>query len=111
VWRAVISDAKSQGLELTSTETLWLESAARLADRIAELEAELAGSSFVVPGHAKQDVAHPLIAEVRMHRALLATTLGRIRVELPESGSSSWGVMSATVSGREGANIKWRGRA
>lgn len=87
-----------------------MENAAKLADRIAELEAELAGSSFVVLGHAKQDVAYPLIGEIRMHRALLATTLARIRTDLPAE-SSSGSVMSAAIHGRRGADIKWRGRA
>ena len=112
IWKAVVADAAEQGLALDSRESFWLESAARIADRIAELEAELAGSSFVVLGHAKQDVAHPLLGEVRMHRALLATTLARIRVDPPaESGSSSGSVMSAAIHGRKGADIKWRGGA
>jgi len=111
LWRAVVSDARSQGLSLDSREAFWLENAARLADRIAELEAELAASpSFVVAGHAKQDVAHPLIAEIRMHRGLLATTLARIKTDLPAESSSSGSVMSAAISGRKGANRKWRGR-
>ena len=47
-----------------------------------------------------------------MHRALLATTLARIRVDPPaESGSSSGSVMSAAIHGRKGADIKWRGGA
>lgn len=110
-WRAVVADLKSQGLAMDSREAFWLENAAKLADRIAELEGELAGSSFVVPGHAKQDVAHPLIREIRVHRALLATTLARIRTDLPAESSSSGSVMSAAIHGRRGANIKWRGRA
>jgi hypothetical protein len=112
VWKAVVADAGAQGLALDSRELLWLENAANLADRISELEAKLSGSSFVVTGHANQDVAHPLIAEIRMHRALLATTLARIRVDLPESESQSLGgsAVSATISGRKGANVKWRGR-
>ena len=112
IWNPVVGHAAEQGLTLDSRESFWLESAARIADRIAELEAELSRSpSFVVAGHAKQDVAHPLIGEIRMHRALLATTLARIRTDMPDSGSSSGSVMTASIHGRKGADIKWRGGA
>jgi len=109
VWRKVISDAKSQGLVLDSREELWLENAAHIADRIDELEAELAaGSSFVVPGHAGQPTASPLLTEVRMHRALLATTLGRLRVDAPEA---SGGIPTAGINRHRGAALsRWYGR-
>lgn len=48
LWKSVICDCAGQGLSLDSRELIWLEQAARLADRIAELEDRLAGDDFVV---------------------------------------------------------------
>jgi hypothetical protein len=38
-------------------------------------------------GHAKQPVSHPLLTEIRQYYGLLAQTLGRIRVDLVDTGS------------------------
>jgi hypothetical protein len=68
-------------------ELVWLRSAGKLTDRIGELESAMADQPLVVPGHAKQPTSHPLLTEIRMYYALLAQTLGRIRVDLVDSGS------------------------
>lgn len=81
MWRDVVRDVAGQGLSLDSRELVWLRSAGKLADRIAELEAAMGEQPLVVPGHAKQPVSHPLLTEIRQYYALLAQTLGRIRVD------------------------------
>jgi hypothetical protein len=87
LWRDVIRDAAGQGVSLDARELVWLRSAGKLTDRIAELELAMVDQPLVVPGHAKQPVSHPLLTEIRMYYALLAQTLGRIRVDLVDSGS------------------------
>jgi hypothetical protein len=87
LWRDVIRDAAGQGVSLDARELVWLRSAGKLTDRIAELESAMVDQPLVVPGHAKQPVSHPLLTEIRQHYALLAQTLGRIRVDLVDSGS------------------------
>jgi hypothetical protein len=87
LWRDVIRDAAGQGVSLDARELVWLRSAGKLTDRIGELESAMADQPLVVPGHAKQPTAHPLLTEIRMYYALLAQTLGRIRVDLVDSGS------------------------
>jgi hypothetical protein len=87
LWRVIVADAAGQGLELDARELTWLRHAAKLADRIAGLEEALAGEPLVVPGHAKQPVANPLLPEIRQNQALLAQTLGRLRLDVAENSS------------------------
>src|SRR5258708_33133428 len=95
LWRDVIRDAAGQGVSLDARELVWLRSAGKLTDRIAELESAMADQPLVVPGHARQPTSHPLLTEIRMYYALLAQTLGRIRVDLVDSGSGDLGLGDA----------------
>ena len=89
LWKTVISDADSQDIDLDSRELAWLEDAARLTDRLDQLEAELeAVGTFMVKGVAGQPVAHPLLGEIRQTRALRAQMLARITVTAPEEKQS-----------------------
>lgn len=94
LWREVINDATGQGVSLDARELVWLRSAGKLSDRIAELESAMEDQPLVVPGHAKQPVSHPLLTEIRQYYALLVQTLGRIRVDLVETGSGEVGPAS-----------------
>jgi hypothetical protein len=96
LWRAIVADAAGQGLELDARELAWLRTAGKLADRVAALEAELVGADIVV-GHAGQPVANPLLAEIRMHSALLAQTLARLRVDLVETATVAWCRVTVTA--------------
>jgi hypothetical protein len=57
-----------------------------LAYRAAELE--FAGASLIVKGHAQQPVANALLSERRMTNQLTAQTLGRLRVDVPETAGA-----------------------
>lgn len=110
-WKQVIDDADSQDIDLDSRELYWLEDAARLADRIDQLEEALAESGdHVVPGHAGQPVAHPLLGEIRQSRMLRAQMLARIRVSAPEEKLTG-NVLPLGLQQRDAANKRWRGTA
>lgn len=101
VWRRIAADVAAQGMELRPDEAVTLEAAARQADTLATLEAALEGAPLMVRGSQGQDVAHPLLAEVRLGRDLLARLLARLnlgKVETPESRSRS---------ARKAARARW----
>lgn len=105
LWRRIVSDCAGQGLSLDSRVLIWLEQAARLADRVVELEDRLAGNDFVVRGHAGQPVANGLLAESRQTRMLLAQMIARIRVDAPVDAA---GVPTGVNQHRAAANARWR---
>jgi hypothetical protein len=109
LWRQVATEAAEEGLELDSRERFWLHSAAQLVDRVAQLEAAMAGDDMVVKGYSGQPVAHPLLTEIRQHHLLISQTLARLKVDVPEPSS---GALSVVVGGnrqRTAANRRWRG--
>jgi hypothetical protein len=107
LWKTVISDADSQDIDLDSREIAWLEDAARLTDRLEQLEAELAkAGTFLAKGVAGQVVAHPLLAEIRQSRALRAQMLARITVTAPEEKQTA-NVFPLGVQQRAAANKRW----
>ncbi|MBA8960132.1 hypothetical protein JOJ86_003423 [Rhodococcus percolatus] len=55
-----------------------LTQACKVTDKIAELEAAQKGQPLTVLGSARQLTIHPLIAEVRFQRGLLAQLLGKL---------------------------------
>jgi hypothetical protein len=105
--------------DLSPPELWLLESAARQDDLIAELEAqwEELGRPTVAEGVARQAVAHPLVSELRQHRATLrqlvtAMKLPELRADdgpFVEAGSvvGSDGPMSRSASGRVAARARW----
>jgi hypothetical protein len=107
LWKTVILDADSDGIDLHSLELAWLEDACRLTDRLEQLEAELAAAgTFMVLGVAKQPVAHPLLGEIRQTRALRAQMLARITVTAPEEKQTA-SVFALGVQQRAAANKRW----
>jgi hypothetical protein len=55
-----------------------LESAARTADTIAELQASLVGQPLIVPGSLGQVHEHPRLCETRLQRSALARPLAQL---------------------------------
>jgi hypothetical protein len=91
---------------VTAVEQLWLASAARLTDRVAELEAAIDGADMIVPGYNGQPVAHPLLTEIRQHHLLISQTLARLKVDVPDE-PGVLGVASVNKA-RSAANARWR---
>jgi uncharacterized protein with von Willebrand factor type A (vWA) domain len=76
------------GIELDERERTLLDQAARQADDIAALEADIAEQGIRVPGsRAGHTVLNPAISEARQGRLALGKLLGAL--ELPESASDS----------------------
>ena len=84
-------------------ERRWLLDACREADLVADLMAHLEGAPRVVKGSQGQDVAHPLISEIRQHRVVLGGLLGRVSVVDPRDASSGTGSRTTTAMARAAA--------
>jgi hypothetical protein len=69
----------------------------------AELDAVVEGNGWLVMGSMKQEVAHPLVGELRQHRALLANLLGKLKLPDAEGGDA----IDRSAAGRAMANARW----
>lgn len=106
LWRDVAGQVAQDGLELDARERRWLRDACAEADLIATLSNGLDGAPLLVRGSQGQDVAHPLIAEVRQHREALGRLLARLRLDEPDdaaqvgrgSRTTSWAARSAALT-------------
>jgi hypothetical protein len=108
LWKSVSEDADSQGIDRDSLEKSYLEDAARLADRIEQMEVTLAESEtgLMVKGYQGQPVAHPLLGEIRQSCRLRGQLLARIKVTAPEEKSAGV-VLPLGVQQRAAANKRW----
>lgn len=95
-WHRVVAD-----VELNADEELILTSICRELDLLQRLEDEMAGAPLIVHGVAGQPVAHPMLQELRAHRALLAAHLRQLG--LPDED----GVQTASTSARSLARARW----
>jgi hypothetical protein len=103
LWRSVAEDVANEGLELTSTERFWLESAAKLTDQVAVVEAALVDAPMYMTGSMSQKVANPLLSELRQLHLAVSLTLARLKTDVPEERA----VMGGVYHQRRGANIRW----
>lgn len=79
LWRAITVD-----LELDARERVLLEMAARQADDVAALEAELEASGLTTVGSTGQERLNAAVTELRQARLAVARLLGMI--DLPAEG-------------------------
>lgn len=98
----------SGNYELRFDELRILEDACREVDLIEGMESELQLSinagEWLVKGSMGQDVAHPLIGELRAHRSLLAQLLGKLKLPDADAGAAP---MSRSEAGRALVNARW----
>lgn len=94
--------------ELRADELLLLDKACRTADDLARLEQEMAGESLTTIGSAGQVRAHPLLAELRGMRLVLAKLLGQL--DLPEEQADGVVRTATSQRKRDAALVRWHGR-
>lgn len=93
LWKAIVRTGP-----LRADHARILEDAVRESDLIDELVEELRGAPKIVLGSQHQQVANPLIAEIRQHRTVLSALLRGL--ELPKTDS---GEAEIAHDAREGA--------
>lgn len=83
-------EATTENYRLRADELLLLEQACREADLIDELFEDLRFASSTSTGSQGQEVAHPLLAEIRQHRTLYGQLIHRLNLpDLDEAGDGS----------------------
>lgn len=103
LWDGIAGEGK---YELRADELQVLEDACRESDLIATLHAGLVGEPLLMRGSQGQDVAHPLIAELRQHRATVASLLRGLK--LPDIDGSV--AEARSTQARAAANTRWAKR-
>lgn len=96
LWRDTLAD-----FELRADEREILKAACAEADLIGKLETALDGQPMIVTGSMGQEVAHPLLAEMRQHRTTMAGLLRGLK--LPDSNAAA----GDTNQQRDAANSRW----
>lgn len=117
LWRSVARHWAADRLTPDPRERRLLEDACREADMQAVLEEELAKAretgGLIVKGSMGQPVVNGLVNECRRSRSQVAALLGKLDLELPESGGDvvqlTGGGMTASQAGRRGAFRKHYG--
>lgn len=97
------------GQDLRTDELRVLEDACREVDLIERMHAELQGAPLVVKGSMGQDVANPLVQELRQHRALVARLLGSLK--LREVDQEERDALARQDQARHAAGVRWHGTA
>jgi len=103
LWRAVTEE-----FELSLSERELLTEACRCLDRCEALETTTRGASLTVAGSRGQIVAHPLAAELRSERLLMAKLLSQLGLpDSDEAGSSKWDGLTASQRARIASRARW----
>lgn len=104
LWRSVV-----ETYELRADELVVLEEAARTLDTCARLDAELATAPTMIPGSTGQARPHPLLAELRGHRQVLAQLLrqlGLADVVIPDEGDGPT-LTPRQARAQHAAQVRW----
>lgn len=96
---------KYDDYELDAHEERILVEICREIDIVERLEDALKDAPLLVKGSQGQDVANPLIGEVRQHRTTINTLMKSLR--LPEEEAQA-AARSRSESARAAANARWR---
>lgn len=99
LWRSVTST-----YELRPDELVILEDAAREADLVDRLHAQLGKSELVVKGSMGQDVASPLVQEIRQHRTVFAGLMAKLKLPDEPAGAEP----STSSKARDAAAARWQ---
>ncbi len=105
LWKSVVA-----GFELSEGEHALLLEACRCLDDIERLQEAVAGAPMTTIGSRGQEVVHPLRAELRSERLLLAKLLSQLDVPMPNEGAGAWDGLSASSRARKAAVHRWQHR-
>jgi len=101
LWKAVVKTATLRPDHLRILQDACFE-----CDLIDDLQASLKGAPQTVRGSQGQEVAHPLITELRQHRSTLSTLLRALR--LADSDTSAVDASRAATESAIGlARARW----
>ena len=103
LWRDVLGK-----YELRADELRILEDACRERDLLTRLEDGMVGANLVVRGSQGQDVIHPIVSELRQHRATFASLIRQLKLPDESGSSDSGGELSA--KNRAAAQARWSTR-
>jgi hypothetical protein len=81
--------------------------ACKVSDRIAELEAGMAGQPLTVLGSARQLTIHPLIAEIRAQQAHKAALMRQLQLPDADEDDETAAAKARTDRARKAANTRW----
>ena len=98
LWRGIVAE-----FELDSRELLVLEQAARQADAVAALEAEIEASGLVGPGSKGQMRLSPTVTELRQARLAVSRLLSDLELPAPDEETG------VSRRGRKAAEARWNG--
>lgn len=101
----------TDGVIFRPDELAILESACKMADRIARYERELEGEPTTVRGSMGQMVLHPLLAEITNLQVKQAQLLSRLKIPELEDEDDDVEVirpMTRSEAARKAANARWR---
>ncbi|GGA72533.1 hypothetical protein GCM10011490_24130 [Pseudoclavibacter endophyticus] len=98
VWRETL-----QVYDLDEHEYPTLEAACRELTLVARIEDVLKDSKLIVRGSMGQEVANPLLAEVRQHRAAYIAFMKALRLPEGEQAEES----PRTEAARKAAQARW----
>jgi hypothetical protein len=105
LWKSVLSD-----FEPSETECALLIEACRTLDDTEALQKEIADAKMTTTtGSRGQEVVHPLRAELRSQRLLLARLLSQLDVPAGEGDGtgSAWDGLTASSRARKAARVRW----
>src|SRR4051794_11391586 len=102
LWRDVLTDH-----ELRPDELVVLSGAARTADELDRLEAELASAEVVVAGSTGQERPNGLFREVREHRKTLAGLLKQLGLVESDDDGTSVVPLHISAARRAAVNVRW----
>ena len=93
--------------EFRPDELCILEDACRTLDLVDKIEEELETADLVTTGSMGQEVAHPLLSEVRQHRTVFARLAKQLA--LPDEGEAPAAVAgSRSAQARDAVNSRWK---
>lgn len=99
LWRSITGE-----FELRADELRILEDACREVDLVERMEESIQAGSLVVAGSMGQDVAAPLVQEIRQHRATVQKLLAALKLPVEDEGAAA---ASRSSSARALANARW----